>query len=487
MPFSRRWRVIGCVLFALPLVAHAYAGTSSRYVGDDYCAGYIYRDYGFIGGQKWFYLKWGAVPATVLLTAATAPAGVRLNPILPAAAILAWVAAMTWTIRRVTDRIGAPWDLVTSLLVAELLVFATIADAPNVIQSVYLRIPVFEYVGSLIALTWYVGFLARGANGRGAIVASAAATFVAGNLSPIYVALQTTALALAWLWTLTTRRRERDDWRALRPVLLAGLAGSIAALAFTALAPGNAVRQSYFPPPGGPAAIVKWSVLSTLFMFARPILPLLRGTIAELVPRLLGSNPAWLPTALAMASSPLTWILAAGVPASLAYREPRPHLRRVLVGVPIVTFVLVMACMAPSAYGTSSPPPPRALVIPGFVMVLLAACWGYAIGCLIHEKDSAFVRACGVALAAVAIWAASAATIETVRHGRALRAWAARWDDTDRRVRLAREQGERSAVVPAVESVGGVGSIGPDPTDWVNACAARYYGVETITGVEARR
>ena len=188
-----------------------------------------------------------------------------------------------------------------------------------------------------------------------------------------------------------------------------------------------------------------------------------------------------------MASSPLTWILVAGVPALLAYREPPSHVRRVLVGVPIVTFVLVMACMAPSAYGTSSPPPPRALVIPGFVMVLLAACWGYAIGCLIREKDAAFARTCGVALAAVAIWAASTETIETVRHGRALRAWAARWDETDRRVRLAREEGERRAVVPAVESIGGVGSIGPDPTDWVNACAARYYGVETITGVEARR
>jgi hypothetical protein len=466
------------VLFALPLVAHAYAGTSSRYVGDDYCAGYIYRDYGFIGGQKWFYLKWGAVPATVLLTALTAPAGVRLNPILPAAAIAAWVAVMTWTIRRVTDRIGTPWDRVTSLLAAELLVFATIADAPNVIQSVYLRIPVFEYVGSLIALTWYVGFLASPAamNGRAAIVASALATFAAGNLSPVYVALQTTALALAWL-----------EWRALRRVLLAGLVGSIAALALTALAPGNAVRQAYFPPPGGPSAIVKWSVLSTLFMFGRPILPLLRETIVELVPRLLGSNPAWLPTALAMASSPLTWILVVGVPALLATGEPPRRIRGVLVGVPIVAVILVMACMAPSAYGTSSPPPPRALVIPGFVMISLAACWGYAIGFWIRGKDAAFVRTCGAAVAAVAIWVASVETIETVRHGRALRAWAARWDDTDRRVRLARAQGERRAIVPAVESVGGVGSIGPDPTDWVNACAARYYDVETITGVEARR
>jgi len=505
----------GCVLFALPLLAHAYAGTSSRYVGDDYCAGYIYRDYGFIGGQKWFYLRWGAVPATVLLTAATAPAGVRLNPILPAAAIVAWVAAMTWTIRRITDRIGAPWDRVTSLLVAELLVFATIADAPNVIQSVYLRIPVFEYVGSLIALTWYVGFLARATaspgsppspapaarNGGAAIVASAAATFFAGNLSPVYVALQTTALVLAWLWTLTQGRR--DDSRALRPVLLAGLAGSIAALALTALAPGNAVRQSYFPPPGGPAAIVKWSVLSTLFMFARPILPLLRGTIAELVPLLVGSNPVWLPTALAMASSPLTWILIIGVPALLAFAVPaatpraagargddvRRRIRLVLAGAPIVAVILVMACMAPSAYGTSSPPPPRALVIPGFVMASLAACWGYTIGCWmrrVRKHHGWVVSTCGVALAAIAIWAASRETIETIHQGRALHAWAARWDDTDRRLRLARAHGERTVIVPAVESVGGVGSIGRDPTDWVNACAARYYGVETITGVEAR-
>ena len=33
----------GCALLAIPLLAHAYAGTASRYVGDDYCAEFIFR------------------------------------------------------------------------------------------------------------------------------------------------------------------------------------------------------------------------------------------------------------------------------------------------------------------------------------------------------------------------------------------------------------------------------------------------------------
>src|SRR6266540_1372078 len=144
---------LGCVLFALPLAAHAYAGTFSRYVADDYCAGYIFHDYGLIGGQRWFYMNWGAVPTTLFLMAVTEPAGARLTPFLPGFAIALWIAAGTWTIRGITARIGHPLTLAASLLIAELVAFVTIADAPNVIQSLYLRIPLFEYVGPLILAT----------------------------------------------------------------------------------------------------------------------------------------------------------------------------------------------------------------------------------------------------------------------------------------------------------------------------------------------
>ncbi len=95
--------VAGCAAFALPLLAHAYAGTASRYVGDDYCAGYIFRDYGLIGGQIWYYKSWSAVPTTLFLMAATEPGGARLAAMLPAIALVLWLVAATWAIREMSS------------------------------------------------------------------------------------------------------------------------------------------------------------------------------------------------------------------------------------------------------------------------------------------------------------------------------------------------------------------------------------------------
>jgi hypothetical protein len=63
-----------------------------------------------------------------------------------------------------------------------------------------------------------------------------------------------------------------------------------------------------------------------------------------------------------------------------------------------------------------------------------------------------------------------------------MREWARRWDDTDRRLRVARAAGLRDATVPALDKLAGVGSIGPNSQDWVNVCAANYYGLRSITG-----
>jgi len=38
-----------------------------------------------------------------------------------------------------------------------LVIFATLQDAPNVIQSLYLRVPMLAYTGLLIFLSLYIG------------------------------------------------------------------------------------------------------------------------------------------------------------------------------------------------------------------------------------------------------------------------------------------------------------------------------------------
>jgi hypothetical protein len=50
----------------------------------------------------------------------------------------------------------------------------------------------------------------------------------------------------------------------------------------------------------------------------------------------------------------------------------------------------------------------------------------------------------------------------------------------DARLRDARIRGDRDAVAPLVGSIGGEVSFGDESSDWVNNCAAHYYGFLTV-------
>jgi hypothetical protein len=501
-PRSLAW--IGVVLFALPLVAHAYAGTASRYVSDDYCAGYIFRDFGYLGGQRWFYMNWGAVPATLALMALTDPFGSRLTPFLTMAALVAWMAALTWAARRLARAAGRTWEWPVALLVAEVVIYATLQDSPNVVQSLYLRIPMFEYVLPLVALALYAGWLARRSVVAGisrpdvrlkadttGIIVSAIVTFVAGSLGPTYVVMQTAMLGAG---LAINRLVGRDALtRSIERLLMAGLSGSIAAIAIVALAPGNALRQQHYPPPPGLVRLAILSFFSTVFMFVRPVLPALRGVIGAIVPHMFASEPEWLSKALAMSSSPLTVMILVAVGWLMGFTRGSDqglakagHYRNVLLGAPIVAFVLVAACMAPSVYGTSAPPPPRALIEPQFVLVCALLCWSYAAGLWWRARAGAATRLPALAIALVVCLVGAVpvlASWQIARRGGEYRAWAAQWDQVDGQLRAAAAQGVTRAQVQALDPIGGVPAIVEDPKDWVNNCAARYYGLESITGV----
>jgi hypothetical protein len=238
-----------------------------------------------------------------------------------------------------------------------------------------------------------------------------------------------------------------------------------------------------------------WSVLYTAFMFCRPLIPFIKDGIVAVVPRVLGATPRWLPTALDMAISPVPLLIAILLPAALSLlfesSGSRRFHQRALWAIPLLAFVLVCACMAPGAYGTSAPPPPRALVIPQYAITCLAAAWGYSLGALVFAPRRGWpgFQPAFVSLVAVVLFVAgpAAATPRIVKTGHAMREWARRWDAIDLELRRAQAAGVRDATVPSLEALAGVGSISVDPHDWVNVCAANYYGLATITGVPGRR
>jgi hypothetical protein len=483
---------VGCVMFALPLLAHAYAGTASRYLGDDYCAGYIFRDYGFIGGQVWHYNSWSAVPTTLLLMAMADPGGVRLAPVLPAAAVALWIAAAAWAVRQLSIWSGWAWSWLVSLYLAEILIFVTLQDAPNVEQSLYLRVPMLAYTCPLIILTLYVGMVAHAMNrertSTRAIVTSAVVAFAFGGFGPVCAACLAVALPVTALFAL--RALSGAPRRRLLILLAVGFAGAVVALAAVALAPGNATRQARFPHPPDVLKVAVWSVAYTTFMFSRSLVPFIGGAISAAAPHVLGATPRWLSTALEMGTSPIPVITAVVLPAVLMQFAPastRSHAKWwPLWWIPAAAFIVVCACMAPGAYGTSAPPPPRALIIPQYLMTCLASCWGFAAGARFRLRG-ATEQLSPVLIAVTAcllVVAPAAATPRIVASGRALRQWAFTWDRTDRQIRAAHEQGMLDAVVPAVDTIAGVGSISPDAGNWVNICAAKFYGLRSITGTK---
>ena len=59
------------------------------------------------------------------------------------------------------------------------------------------------------------------------------------------------------------------------------------------------------------------------------------------------------------------------------------------------------------------------------------------------------------------------------------------WDERNAQIILAREQGITEIDVRGIDSlpVGGMKDLKPNPNDWVNVCAARFYSVALIRAV----
>ncbi|MDQ3743772.1 MAG: DUF6056 family protein [Acidobacteriota bacterium] len=502
------------------LVALAYVGLYARYMADDYCTADSLHKLGFLAFQRRWYTEWTGRFSFSLLLAAAEWVGPAVVPYLSATAIACWVAGAVWSVYRVAILLALPRPLLTSLLLGELVVFATLNGAHNIAQSLYWQSGMLTYTPPLILFTFFLGVACRavwrrlnGRTGRAETLACGGLALVAGGFSESHALLQVGALALAlfalYLYAPAALRR------AALPPVFAGLACALAAGCVVVLAPGNAVRMSYFPPHPN---LLKLTAIS-LFYTA--------GFIAY---------TAYL--------SPLTTLMSAALPALLSFQlhrgdaERNPGLsghaerdpglsRRVWPGLSregrvgfrrggwlglscvwvqtllpplLVGFVLIFLCTVPGVYGTSTYLPGRARLIPQFVFVCVAVWCGWLAGVLLSERVGAPSERADARtrLSPLALAAASAASVilllppvaaarRTLSLAAGAREAAATWDETDRNLRAARGRGELDVTVAPVDDVetrlGAAKTelqIEHDAQNWKNKCAARYYGINSL-------
>jgi len=487
----------GC---GLPLGAYAYLGLFSRYAGDDYCTAGQLVEKGLIDMQIELYRAWSGRFSFTFVVGLVELLGANVVMLLPALALVAWVVVLGWLIMRVPALSGGwPPALVGSAL-SLAIVYATLSSTPDLGQSLLWQTGMLTYVLPLILLTlladvvvsrvhaaragwmWLVaaGLIALGTSGTSetsaALVTAATASsivlvllggFVAGrgvvvresDAAPRKVA---NSRQFAESPAVPSSRQLAAS-RAVLLLLTAALVGAVLALVILLAAPGNAVRGSGHSPSLG---------------FAIP---------AALDDTRQFLHDWWRFT-------PASAAVAFLIPAGVALLDPAPRSSRRLVSALGVTvaacgLVLIVLVLMPSFYALGVPQPGRARVVPQYLIALVTAVLGYVVGVGIRSLRPAMaftpvvVGGCAVLTLGVIVVGPVRSTQSALATVADARAYASRWDQIDQQLHSARINGGVDVQVPPLTldgTIRGMDFLSRDTSDWLNVCAARYYGLRSI-------
>src|SRR5450432_1954996 len=123
---TNRQILIGFPLMAAllaPLLAWAYIGLFTRYWFDDFCYTSVLHKLGFLRSQAYWYQHWTGRYSFIFSNTTLESIGPWLPRFLPAVLLLIWLAVGVWTFYQLLSLTRLPCALISSVLLAELIIF----------------------------------------------------------------------------------------------------------------------------------------------------------------------------------------------------------------------------------------------------------------------------------------------------------------------------------------------------------------------------
>jgi hypothetical protein len=529
--------ILGCVAFAIGISGYIVLGATARYMQDDYCYSVILSSRGFWQEQVASYLHEttyaGNRFSLTFGMALSEVAGRWTIPVLPGLAILLFIVGLYGVMRRLHYIGGPVLNKIRALLAAEAIALFTISMAPNWVQIIYWRNGMMTYFAPLIGgiyLTLLLLPAGKRKKGQGFLLAGIfiLAWFTAG-FAETGAATEGTALILA-LGLASLSGKQYRPW--LLPLGIA-LAGCCLAIALLLLSPGNAPRlAASYSAPAGLLATLSGTLYNTGYFYVytayRQTLPYILLIIFFGLLPLLNEFPYQERSPLATKHLALrlvlwcgaTFVATAAAVAPSQYAESSYPAPRALL---IPRFISVMAGAAIgnwtgrllSKWANASWKIRLTVMTLSLAVVLLLGFWLAASqGHLtppafpdvraylsIHWQVLIGVALLGLILGALLAWRNKVQFALAILFGlcllepllvanRVYAAWpsfqdrAAMWDAREEQILLARAAGEQEITVRALDSLAEIAELSADPDYWVNNCAERYYGIESLRAVE---
>jgi Family of unknown function (DUF6056) len=465
--YSRRiFFFVLLALFCAPLVIHIYLGSYSRFLSDDFCSAAIARSHGIIGGANYWYMNWRGRFSANFLDSLFGYLGPAATPYATGIVVTAWFIALVTAVARLipsAEKREAP--LLQSCIIAAMILFAVLHVIPFIGQSLYWGEGMRTLVPPLILGTAYTALIAnRSTSPRPLwVITAGLLTFVSAGFSETSFAVQTAAILFALIIPAAFRRYAPPNRRNYFALSIAGLIGSLAGGLVVFVAPGNNLRQGGFTPPALP---------ELLSISLRGIHEFFELTV--LAP---GKWYVWV------------GLILSGFIFGLQVFRRREGSRDVwiLLWLPVIGFVLLLACWMPMSWATASTLNYRTMIIPAYVLVSLVICWSYIAGEVCRSGYVLFARRAPAAtvlplvgLLAFGVFAAKISR-EMWRLRPAFIAYAQMWDERDQMVQRAKSQGQPYAVVPRLHNWAALEELEVDPNIiWLSTCVQDYYGIGVI-------
>lgn len=450
-----------------PLVViglYGYIGTYNRLLGDSLCSYYYAKRLGLFRSIWYWRITWSgrysAYGFDWLLSKIFPP---QLIPWFIPIIIFAWILISSLSIYfflKSNNPEGADKALAVTLGV--ILVFFFLTTTPTIEQSFFWIDGFRAYTLPLIILSGY-GLLYQRFNHiiktrfhhfLTAIISFNCFLF-SGGFSETFSAVQIVVIIFLILFYWLTENPFFTNKEFL--FFFSGLLGGIAAMIIVITAPGNAIRQSFFPTP---PSFIKLLEIS------------LDGYQVFL------SNLISLKSLVAIVGSIIFSIWAG----SIYSGNFRMHGRKILL---LITgaFIVSFSCFPPGVYGYSEPPPDRVLSIAVFFAGVMLMSAGFIAGSFTREnfsnnkkmKDVIFI------ISLILLTAASWMNFNTSYATRdKYIEYAMAWDKTDTIIKEAKQDGKKSVSVIPNASWAELDSLNDNPKHWVNECYSSFYGIQVF-------
>ncbi|HEU4836454.1 MAG TPA: DUF6056 family protein [Pyrinomonadaceae bacterium] len=471
MRYSRRiffWLLLA--LFCAPLVIHIYLGSYSRFIADDFCSSALARSQGILRGALFWYINWNGRFSANFLDSLFGYLGPAATPYATGLFLTLWFIALAIAVAQLLPSVSdRETRLLQSGIISAMVLFAVLHVLPLVGQSLYWGQGMRSVVPPLILGSAYLALIANHSKssertGLFWLITAALVTFIAVGFAETYFAVQTTALLFALVIPAAFKRYAPPNKRNYFLLLIAGLVGSLAGGLIMFVAPGNKFRQNAFPPPPAIPELLSISLRGLSEFF-------------ELVVQ--GKWFVWV------------GIILCGFIFGLDVFQRREgsstRVRRdvwIFIWLPVIGFVLLLACWVPMAWGTSLILAYRTFIIPAYVMVCVVACWSYLAGRVCRSAYDLAPRA-AIALPVIGLLAfgvfAAKITREMWRQRALFAGYARRFDEREQTIARARSQGLPYAVVLRQHNWAGLDEIAVDPKiTWLTKCVRDYYGINVI-------